>query len=364
MADRLRVLVAGWLNSPHVVAWVDAVAAAGHDVHLAGRAVPQWPEAEVAAKVHPLPAEGPPLVRSLRMSHALAGVAASVAPDLVHAHWLPESGWMAAREGLHPLVCSAWGSDVLLLRGIGRRRSKRALDGAQLVLASSAHLARASRTLAGRDVPVTVVRWGLDLERFSPGDRRAARDALGLRDGPLVASVRGFDQVYNPQLLLEAFARVKERRPDARLLFKHEGISAPPEVRASIERLGLDGAVEILGRAPVDMADVYRSADVVVSISSSDSSPRSAWEALACGRPVLLSDLPWARDELAPDREALIVPLEAGAIAEAISRVLDDASLARRLGEAARVRALAELDLAASAARIDVLYRSVVEGPQ
>src|SRR5438132_2156391 len=142
VTDRLRVLVAGWLNSPHVVAWVEAVSAGGHEVYVAGRTAPQWPESELAANVHRLPASGPPLVRGLRMSRALAGIAASVRPDVVHAHWLPEFGWMASREGLSPLVCSAWGSDVLLLRGVGRRRSKKALDGADLVLASSAHLAR------------------------------------------------------------------------------------------------------------------------------------------------------------------------------------------------------------------------------
>src|SRR5262249_44374816 len=151
-----------------------------HEVNLAGRTAPQWPEIDVPAKVYRLPADGPPLARSLRMSRALADVAAEGRPDLVHAHWLPEFGWMASRGQLKPLVCSAWGSDVLLLRGVGRRRSKKALDGADLVLASSKHLAEASRVLAGRELRVEVVRWGLDFERFSPGDRTAARQALGL----------------------------------------------------------------------------------------------------------------------------------------------------------------------------------------
>lgn len=363
MRDQLRILVAGWLNSPHVVAWVNAVAAAGHEVNLAGRTAPQWQEIEVPAKVYRLPADGPPLARSLRMSRALAEVAAEVRPDLVHAHWLPEFGWMASREQLKPLVCSAWGSDVLLLRGVGRRRSKKALDGADLVLASSKHLAEASRVLAGRELRVEVLRWGLDFKRFSPGDRTAARQALGLDGGgPLIVSVRGFDEVYNPGLLLEAFARINALRPDARLLFKHESQNVPPKIKAEVERRSLNGAVKIFGRGSGEMADVYRAADVVVSISSSDSSPRSVWEALACGRPVVISDLPWARDELVPERHALLVTLEADAITKAIMRVLDESSLARRLEHEARARALAELDLTGSAQRIDTLYRSVVKG--
>jgi glycosyltransferase involved in cell wall biosynthesis len=296
------------------------------------------------------------------MSRELARVARSVEPDLVHAHYLPEYGWMAAREGLRPLICSAWGSDVLAVRGINRPRSRLALRKASLVFADSVHLAREARALSGGDVPVEVVRWGLDLEAFAPGDRGAARSALGLPpDGPLVASVRGLKPVYNPELLLEAFARVRAGRPDARLLLKHPLTETPASVAATVERLELGDAVTVLGNVPAErLPDVYRAADVVVSLASSDSSPRSVWEALACGRPVMVSDLPWARDELA-DGQALLVPLEVAAVAEAIERVLGDDALSARLGAAGRELAAAELNPGACRARVDALYRSVLE---
>jgi L-malate glycosyltransferase len=359
VAEPLRVLVAGFLNSPHVTAWVEAVASSGIEVHLAGRDAPQLPPSEQAPDVYLLPASGPPLLRSLRMSHSLAAIAADVSPDLVHAHWLPEFGWMAAREGLRPLVCSAWGSDVFGVRGIARRRSKRALDAAELVLADSVHLARTTRELAGHDVPVEVVRWGLDLERFAPGDAAAARAALGLgRDGPVIVSVRGFKPVYNTELQLEAFARIRTRRPGARLLLKSPGDGVPSTVRTAIERLALAGSVTIMGNvSPERMPDVYRAADVVLSVPSSDSSPRSVWEALACGCPVVVSDLPWARDELEDGRHAVLTPLDAAAVADAIERALGD----ERLRYEARAFAEAELDQAVCTGRIDSLYHSVVE---
>ena len=359
MTEPLRILVAGWLNSPHLSSWADAVAAAGHEVHLVGR-VPPGPPSIEGPNVHKLPGEGLPYVRSLQMSRALAQVVTEVQPDVIHAHWLPELGWMAAREGLHPLVCSAWGSDVLGMGGIGRRRSKRALDGSDLVTADSVHLARATRELAGRDLPVEVVRWGLDLERFAPGNMSAAREALGLEhDGPLIVSVRGFEPVYNPELQLEAFARIRTRRPDARLLLKSQGDSVPSVVKAAIERLGLDEVVTVVGNLPSErMADVYRAADVVLSIPLSDSSPRSVWEALACGRPVVISDLPWARDELEDGWHAVLASLDPAAVADAIERAIGD----DRLGLEGRALAQKELDPAVWTARIDALYRSVVEG--
>jgi L-malate glycosyltransferase len=237
VADRLRVLVAGWLNSPHVTAWVEAVEAAGHEVHLAGRDAPQLPASASNEKVHRLPANAPPVVRGLRMSHALARVVADVSPDLVHAHFLTEFGWMAAREGLRPLISSAWGSDVFGARGLSLRRSRQALEGSQLAFADSKHLARAARDLA--NVRVEVVRWGLDLDAYAPGNRTVARQALDVdHDGPLIASVRGLDPLYNPVLLLEALARVHQRRPDTRLLLKNPKEHLPTKTaRANARRV-------------------------------------------------------------------------------------------------------------------------------
>jgi L-malate glycosyltransferase len=362
VGERLRILLAGWLNSPHVRAWAEVVSDAGHDVHVVGYIAPGWPQLELSAPSRRLSSRWPPPLRGLHLSHAFGRVAREIDPDLVHAHYLPEFGWMAARENLRPLISSAWGSDVLVARGISRRRSKLALDASALVFVDSAYLGQEVRTLARSDVPVEVVRWGLDLETFAPGDQSAARDALGISPaGPLVVGMRGLRRVYNPGLLLEAFAQVRARRPDARLLLKHPQAVTPNSITAAIERLGLSDAVTVLGNLSQErLPDVYRAADVVVSIASSDSSPRSVWEALACGRPVVVSDLPWARDELESGGNALLASLDAHDVADAITRVLDDPALAVRLGAAGRALAVTELDPAACSARVGELYKSVV----
>ena len=89
MTDAPRVLVAGWLNSPHVRAWVDLVSDSGYNVELAGRSAPGWPELELSVPVHRLPTHWPPPLRGFAMSRELERVARSVEPDLVHSHYLP-----------------------------------------------------------------------------------------------------------------------------------------------------------------------------------------------------------------------------------------------------------------------------------
>ena len=189
-----------------------------------------------------------------------------------------------------------------------------------------------------------------------------ARGELELpADGALVACVRGFDPVYNPELVIDAFALLRRRRDDVRLVLTGgAAASVPARVTEAIARHRIDHSVVLLRRLPpARIVDVYRAADVVVSVPSSDSSPRSVWEALACGRPVVVSDLPWARDEIEDGRHALLTPCDPAAVAAALERALEDPTLGRE----GRGLASERLDPAACSARIDSLYRSVARQP-
>src|SRR5262245_40786922 len=110
-ADRLLVL--GWINAPHVALWVDAMAVRGWEVHLAGDFAPSLPPHPPvgAASVHEMPRFGVPGLRAPAIVPWLARLARRMHPRVVHAHWLPSFGWIAARAGVRPLVVSAWGSD-------------------------------------------------------------------------------------------------------------------------------------------------------------------------------------------------------------------------------------------------------------
>ena len=364
----IRVLLLGWTNTPHLLGWAERLVALGHEVHLAGRTVDAWPVLPMPdglASAASVQLHGPPGLRGRWLSRDLRRIATRVDPQLVHAHWLPEFGWIAAREGLAPLICSAWGSDVLGATGMVRSRSRRAIRAADLVLADSRPLADAVRDLGGRDTRVEVVHWGVDRDRFRPGDAPTARAALGWPDAPTVLSTRALGANYHPEVLVAAFALVRERVPGAQLVLKHPERTVPEAVTAALAAAGLGDAVRVIGHVDEGhLADLFRGADVVVSIPASDSSPRSAWEALACGVPLVVSDLPWARDELAADDAAVLVPVDAGAVADAITAILTDRDRAAALSAAGRAVAERDMDPGVQSARIDELYRGVLATPR
>ena len=187
------------------------------------------------------------------------------------------------------------------------------------------------------------------------GARPSVRAALGLGPGPVILSPRSLTPVYNPETIVAAFRLLRRARPDAQLVLKHMGADDD-----AARPYSGDPGIQVVGHVPhAAMAAYYQAADVCLSIPSSDSSPRSVWEAMACGCPVVVSDLPWVRELIAPGRDALVVPVSPQAVADAIGRVLDDPGLAVRLS--ARGRALAEThrDRGREMDRLAGVYRSL-----
>lgn len=361
---KLRVLVLGWTNTPHVVDWAEMLVRLGYEVHVAGRDASDWPAVKPPAGVASwtvVDVAGMVGLRGRRLSRALGEIGRRIQADVVHAHWLPEFGWIAARERLTPLVCSAWGSDVLAPSRLAADRSRTAIHGSTLVLADSTALRSAVLALASEPVQVEVVRWGVDLGTFRPSDPRAARRALRWEETPTVLSMRQLKPTYNPDVIVDSFGRVRAAVPNARLVLKHPEHAVPRALMHTIASSGLDEAISFIGHVePSHLPLIYQAADVAVSIPSSDSSPRSAWEALACGTPLVVSDLPWARAELLPTEAAELVPVDAVALAYTVSRLLTDKQRRERLCVAGRALAAREVNLDARANQVDALYRDVV----
>ncbi len=346
----------GPVNHPHVEHLALAMHERGCDVIAAGDVEPSLPPSVLpAAGVRVIAA--PPSPR-----RTAAGVTAHVRwirrlrrelrPDVVHAHWMCGYAALAAVAGASPLVAMAWGSDVLAANRVRTLASRIAVRRARVAMGDSqALLDRLVQLGAPRDATV-LVNWGVDLQAFAPvdGARPRLRERLGLGPGPVVLSPRSLTPVYNPETVLAAFAIVAEAQPDAQLILKHMG--------AEGDRL--DGRVRVIGHVPYEqMAWYYQAADVCLSIPSSDSSPRSVWEAMACGCPLVVSDLPWVHELIEPGRDALVVPVDAAAVAAAILRVLGDPRLAERLSCRGRELAERHRDRRAEMDRLEGVYRSL-----
>lgn len=209
--------------------------------------------------------------------------------DVIDAHYFYPDGVAGVMLGRHlgkPVVITARGTDLNLISDyrLPRRWIRWAAAGAAGIVAVSEALRARLIALGIEASRIRVLRNGVDLELFAPGDRQAARRALGLKaDGIVVLSVgqlippKGFD------LVIRAIARLRE----VTLAIVGEGPEAAALKRLA-ERMGSGCRVHFLGVMPQErLAAVYGAADVLVLASAREGYPNVLLEALACGTPVV-----------------------------------------------------------------------------
>ena len=176
---------------------------------------------------------------------------------------------------------------------------------------------------------VTVVPPGIE-SRFTPGGRRSPV--------PLVVAVGRLVPVKHFDRLVEVLARLRRRHPELQAVIAGEGYQRPvlEVVRA---RHQAEGWLALPGRVEdEELVDLYRSAWVVASASSHEGWGMTITEAAACATPAVATRIAGHADAVADGTTGLLVDgddgLEAG-----LDRVLSDAGLRRRLGDAALARA-------------------------
>jgi len=132
----------------------------------------------------------------------------------------------------------------------------------------------------------------IDTELFKPMERRTAREILGLpQEHFIILFVGGLDPLKSPQLLLQAFSIFKKQFPNSLLLYIGKG-SLEELLRKKAERLGLTGDVLFLGRVPNErLLLFYNASDVFVLPSHYEGMSVVALESLACGTPIVVTEI-------------------------------------------------------------------------
>jgi glycosyltransferase involved in cell wall biosynthesis len=155
-------------------------------------------------------------------------------------------------------------------------------------------------------------------------------------------SDRALEPLYNVDVVIRAFARLRERMPDARLVVAHDGSE-----RGRLEALAgelASGAVSFTGRLGAnELAEALSRAHVYVSVPSSDSMALSTVEAMAAGCFPVVSDLASNEGWLTYGENAFVVPVrDEVRLADAMHEAFRNANLRRSAAEVNRAKAAAD----------------------
>lgn len=297
-----------------------------------------------------------------------------VRPDILHAHSAKAglAGRLAAR-GTPPTVFQphAWSFDAVggATAALALRWERYGARWADRVLCVSEAERRAGRR-EGITARWSVIRNGVDLEHFRPGgpdpgqDKARARAELPLpaafrADGPLVVCVGRICLQKGQDILLRAWPELLGTVPAARLALVGDGPDAE-----QLRRTAPPGV--LFAGAAADIRPWLRAADLVVLPSRWEGMALAPLEAMACGRPVLVSDVSGARESLPPGqgRLCLVPPEDPTALAKALGRLLAEPRLLAELGEQARQHARTDFDVRRTTDAVTGLYHELLGRPR
>ncbi|MGC0409706.1 glycosyltransferase involved in cell wall biosynthesis [Streptomyces sp. SAI-195] len=309
---------------------------------------------------------GPALVREVRR---LLRVVEDVRPDLVHAH--SAKAGLAGRLAVRGRVPTVFQPHAWSFEAVGGAAARLALGWerwsarwtARTVCVSEAERLRGARS--GLRGPWAVIPNGVDLARF-PADapEYARHDPAGPRlrhgvapDAPLVVCVGRLCPQKGQDVLLSAWESVLARVPGARLVLVGDG---PDRARLAARA----PASVLFAGAVADAAGWYRAADLVVLPSRWEGMALAPLESMACGRPVVVTDVDGAREALphALVPHCLVPPGDPTALADAATALLLDAPLRASLGRQGRAHVRSAHDVRQTTAAVMALYADLLDG--
>jgi glycosyltransferase involved in cell wall biosynthesis len=300
--------------------------------------------------------------------------------DLIHVTERP-------RQALFGLVTARLAGSACLIQahtGYGSANPSRffnwRLHQASAVVGISDYVA--SSFQQGANLPpehVFTVHNAVDSEMFAPrpsdADQRVfTRRRLGIpRDALVIGCIARLMAWKGQQVLLEAFAAIREQVPRAHLVLAGKAQQAAPDgpgdyrdyLLRRISALGLDEAVTMVGFLPqADMPEFYQSLDVVAHPAIYEPFGLAVVEAMASTRPVVAVARGGIPEIIRDGRDGLLIrDQDAEALTEALMRILKDPALAQSLGQAGRARVVEQFTPARQAARMAEVYRAVLGQP-
>ena len=285
-----------------------------------------------------------------RLWYELRQIIRRIRPDILHAGPLQRSAFLAALTGFQPLVSMSWGYDLLH----DAQRNTAWGWATRYTLQHSAALVGDCNTIRQLAVSygmpterIVTFPWGIDLEHFSPGQPWTVPvQASQSQATPFtLLSTRSWEPIYGVETIARAFVQVARQRPELRLIMLGNGSQAGL-LRQILSRDGLLEGPGRLGHPSVllpgqatyaDLPGFYRSADLYLAATHSDGTSISLLEAMACGCPVLVSDIPGNREWVTPGENGWLFPAgDADALAQAILTAVEQRDRLPEMGCSAR----------------------------
>ena len=300
---------------------------------------------------------GPLTIR--RASQRLRAYIARVKPDLIHAMRIPYEGMMSADaySGI-PLIVSTWGNDFTLhapstsMMSHYTRWTMQVADALHADCQRDVRLAREWGLSVDKPSLVAPGNGGIRSEVFYPAQKPV--------DEPIIINPRGFRPYVRTDSFFKAISLVLTKHPNAKFICALMG--GETQAEQWIRELNIGHAVELLAPLPhLEMAEVFRRAQIVVSPSIHDGTPNTLLEGIACGCFPIAGDLESIREWITPNENGLLFDSnDPQSIANALITAIENKNLRNKAAGLNREIIASRAEYKMNMHKTEEFYREVV----
>lgn len=288
-----------------------------------------------------------------------------IKPDLIHAGPIQTCAFIAVLSGFHPILTMSWGFD--LMEDVHKNKwweyvTKYVMRNTQF-FTSDANVTRDKAVMYGMNPErIIVFPWGVDLEHFKP-ETFDLRPFDRLRATPSTFTLfcnRSWEARYGVDVLARAFVKVAGQNENVDLILLSGG-SQSANIRRILQSGGVLDRVTFGGQiSQTDLPRWYHLADLYISPAHVDGSSVSLMEALACGLPCLVSDIPANREWVVENENGwLFRDGDADHLAKKILTAISQREKLPEIGRASRRSAEMRADWKKNAEALMNVYRSL-----
>lgn len=289
------------------------------------------------------------------MVHTLAVARHARDCDIIHAQWTlsAAAAWLSRPWHGKPIVATLQGSDIfqVVTNRWGALLTRLVLQHCDRITALSRALVDATETIGIPATAITIIPNGVDLAQFIPSDRIRA---------PLIVYVGSLIRRKGVIYLLRAMAQLAPAHPSLRLVIVGEGVERP-SLQSAARELGIAARVSFVGEASREHVRSWmQQAKVFVLPSTEEGFGVVLLEALACGTPIVASQVGGICDVVTPEVGILVPPGDPDALAAAIAQLMGDEKRWMEYSSNARKRAEGLYDWHRIVLRYQDLYQDLL----
>jgi len=355
----------------HTQRWINYFADAGHEIHLISLEIPG--ESNVRnIKLHLIRRLQPHIrvisfpINLLFDVIQIKRLIKEINPDIIHAHYVTNYGMLGAFTGFHPLVVSAWGSDILVTSKkskILKILVKFALNKANLITCSGEHLREAITCIGVNPQKMELIFHGVDTKKFKiiEKDKDLAKN-LSILNSPTIISTRNFEPIYDIGMLIKSIPLIIKKIPNTKFIIAGKG-KQEKYLKDLARSLGVLDTIRFVGWIKHDELAKYLSlSDIYVSTSLSDAGVAiSTKEAMACGLPPIVTDIGDNRKWIKDGENGFIFPVnDSESLAEKIIYLLENRNVRKNFGKINRKMIEERIDYYKWMAKMEQLYKKLV----